>query len=166
MDSYIRRLGLGAPKKKFSGEFWGPERVEGTRMVFLKPHTFMNLSGSSVSEAVHFYDIPCEDILIIYDDVALAFGRLRMRENGSAGGQKGMHSIIQSLKTQKIPRLRVGVGSPIVKEAQLSNWVLGQFNAEERKQWGEIEDAAWKALSLWSSSGISTAMSHVNGASS
>ena len=135
-------------------------------MVFLKPHTFMNLSGSSVSEAVHFYDIPCEDILIIYDDVALAFGRLRMRENGSAGGQKGMHSIIQSLKTQKIPRLRVGVGSPIVKEAQLSNWVLGQFNTEERKQWGEIEDAAWKALSLWSSSGISTAMSHVNGASS
>ena len=90
----------------------GPVPHNGEKICLLKPYTYMNLSGLSVAEAVNYQNIATSDILVIYDDAALPFGRVRIREKGSAGGQKGMMSILGALKTLDVPRLRIGVGEP------------------------------------------------------
>ena len=162
LDSFIKRLNLSEPRKKYRGAFWGPERLNGESVAFLKPHTFMNLSGLSVSEAFRYHNLEPQDLLVIYDDVALPFGRMRLREKGSAGGQKGMISILESLGTQAIPRLRIGVDSP-KENRDMAGWVLGNIPVSQRKYWSEIEDLAWKALTYWLANDIQKAMSYVNG---
>lgn len=162
LDSFIKRLNLGEPRKKYRGAFWGPERLSGESVAFLQPHTFMNLSGLAVSEAFRYHNLEPQDLLIIYDDVALPFGRMRLREKGSAGGQKGMISILESLGTQAVPRLRIGVDSP-KENRDMAGWVLGNIPVSQRKCWGEIEDLAWKALTYWLENDIQKAMSYVNG---
>ena len=165
LDSFIKRLNLNEPRRKYRGAFWGPERIEGESVAFFKPHTFMNLSGLAVSEAFRYHNLEPHDLVIIYDDVALPFGRMRLREKGSAGGQKGMISILESLGTQAVPRLRFGVDSP--RENQdMASWVLGNIPVSQKKYWNEIEDLAWKALTYWLANDIQKAMSYVNGLNS
>ena len=128
----------------------------------LKPCTYMNLSGLSVLEAVRYQNLSPSDVLVIYDDAALPFGKLRMRPGGSAGGQKGMMSILGALGTLEVPRLRIGVGSPRGSE-DMSDWVLGNIPKEQRAKWHELEDIAWEALNLWLKYGLEKAMSKING---
>lgn len=162
LDSFTKKLNLSEPRTKYRGAFWGAERIEGQSVSFFKPHTFMNLSGLAVSEACRYHNVEPHDLLIIYDDVALPFGRMRLREKGSAGGQKGMLSILNSLGTQAISRLRIGVGSP-GGNRDMADWVLGKIPAFQREQWGRIEELAWKALIFWLANDIQKAMSCVNG---
>jgi len=162
IDSFVRRLSLGEPQMKFKGAFWGPVLHEGERISMLKPFTYMNLSGLSVLEAVRYQNLSPSDVLVIYDDAALPFGKLRMRPCGSAGGQKGMMSILGALGTLDVPRLRIGVGSPRESE-EMSDWVLGNIPKEQRAKWHELEDIAWEALSLWLKYGLEKAMSKING---
>lgn len=162
IDSFVNRLALREPQMKFKGAFWGPVFIEEERVSLLKPYTYMNLSGMSVLEAVRYQNVEPYDVLVIYDDVALPFGRVRMREKGSAGGQNGMKSIIGALGTLEIPRLRIGMGSPDGC-MDMRDWVLGRIPSVQKDEWDAIEDIAWKALNVWLKDGIQKAMSVVNG---
>ena len=161
IDSFVSRLSLAEPQMKFKGAFWGSVLCENSKVSFLKPYTFMNLSGLAVLEAVKYQNVELEDILVIYDDAALPFGTLRMRADGSAGGQKGMMSILGALQSLNVPRLRIGMGAPI-NDMDMADWVLGKIPVRDRKTWTKVEDAAWSALKLWISGGIQKAMSEIN----
>ncbi|MDR1885163.1 MAG: aminoacyl-tRNA hydrolase [Synergistaceae bacterium] len=148
IDSFIRRIGLGEPRMKFGGAFWLDSAPDGQRIALLKPFTYMNLSGKSVIEAARYYGIAPDEILVVFDDVAIPFGKLRYRDKGSAGGQKGMASILGALGTLEVPRIRIGVGAPGPR-MEMPDWVLGRFPSEQRKLWPEIEDLAWESLGRW-----------------
>ena len=101
------------------------------RTLLMLPQTYMNASGEAVSEAAAFYKIPSENIIVISDDVMQNIGRLRIRKSGSAGGQKGLKSIIEHLKTDNFPRIRIGVGQKPTPEYDLADWVLGKIPKED-----------------------------------
>lgn len=115
----------------------------GTKVLLMMPQTYMNNSGEAVGEAARFYKIPPERVLVIYDDVAIPLGKVRVRGSGSAGGHNGIKSIIAHLGSDKFPRVKVGVGSPTNPEYDLADWVLGSFSQSERKV---INDALDKAI--------------------
>ena len=148
VDSYVRKIGLSEPCMKFGGAFWPAVPLEGERVAFLKPFTYMNLSGRSVGEAVKYFDVAPEDALVVFDDAALPFGKLRYRDSGSAGGQKGMISIIAALGTLDIPRLRMGIGDH-APQVDMKDWVLGKFPKGQRDRWPEVEKLAWQSLVKW-----------------
>jgi PTH1 family peptidyl-tRNA hydrolase len=148
IDSYKNKIGLGEPHLKFGGALWSATLLEGQRVLLLKPFTYMNLSGKSVIEAVRYYDIEPSDVLVVFDDVALPFGRVRYRSNGSAGGHNGMISILGVLGTLDVSRLRIGVGAPAPK-VEMRDWVLGKFSREQRERWRDVEELAWSSLTRW-----------------
>lgn len=118
--------------------------IAGRKVILAKPQTYMNLSGESVAELLHYYKLnPTDELLVIYDDISLAPGRLRVRAKGSAGGHNGIKSIIAMCGTQEFLRIKVGVGEK-PKGWDLADHVLGHFSGEER---AEVEDAVAKALS-------------------
>lgn len=118
--------------------------IEGHRVLLLKPQTYMNLSGESVREVVDFYKIdPEEELLVIYDDVSLEPGQLRIRRKGSAGGHNGVKNILLHLGTQVFPRIRVGVGKK-PEDYDLADYVLGRFSKEEA---GPMQEAFVRAAS-------------------
>ena len=104
----------------------------GARCLLMKPQTFMNLSGEAVREAAQFYKIPPEKVLVIYDDVSIPVGKIRVRPSGSAGGHNGIKNIIAHLGTDKFPRVKVGVGAP-GQEGDMIDWVIGNPSQAERK---------------------------------
>lgn len=112
---------------KFKG-IYGEGRIAGEKCIILKPQTFMNLSGESVRDCAGFYKIPAENIIVMYDDVALNVGALRIRPGGSAGGHNGMKNIIYHLNNDQFPRVRFGVGAA---EHDMVNHVLGKFSHED-----------------------------------
>lgn len=148
IDHCIDKIGLGEPRVQFLGAFWSAVPFDGERTAWLKPHTYMNLSGKSVAEAARYFDIEPHDILVVYDDVAQPFGRVRYRDGGSAGGHNGMKSIIGALGTLDIPRLRIGVGEPD-KQVDMKDWVLGRFTKAQRDAWHSIESIVWDAVVKW-----------------
>lgn len=162
IDTFVSRLGLSEPQAKFKGAFWGPILHNGERISLLKPYTYMNLSGLSVAEAVRYQNIEPSEVLVIYDDAALPFGRVRIREKGSAGGQKGMMSILGALKTLEVPRLRIGVGEP-QGPINMADWVLGRIPPGQKELWCKLEDVAWEALNIWLQYDIQKAMGSING---
>lgn len=104
----------------------------GARCLLMKPQTFMNLSGEAVREAAQFYKIPPEKVLVIYDDISLPVGKIRVRPSGSAGGHNGIKNIIAHLGTDKFPRVKVGVGAP-GQDGDMIDWVIGNPSQAERK---------------------------------
>ena len=120
----------------------------------------MNLSGESIREVVDFYKLTNEQVLVIYDDISLDVGRLRIREKGSAGGHNGIKSIISHLGTDVFPRIKVGVGQPNV---DLVNYVLGKFTKEEMLVLNESIDASTKASRDIIKNDVKTAMNQFNG---
>ena len=162
IDTFVSRLGLSEPQAKFKGAFWGPILHNGERISLLKPYTYMNLSGLSVAEAVRYQNIEPSEVLVIYDDAALPFGRVRIREKGSAGGQKGMMSILGALKTLEVPRLRIGVGEP-QGPINMADWVLGRIPPGQKELWCKLEDVAWEALNIWLKYDIQKAMGSIKG---
>lgn len=154
VDHIVNNKNLGTPQNKFHAEFW-----KENNLIFLKPLTFMNSSGISLSEAVNFYKIDLSDVLIIYDDMALPFGKLRLRASGSAGGHNGLISILGALGSIEVPRLRVGIGKAT---GGMINYVLGHFNEDERKNLLDIVDNVEKAVNIWLDKDIQKAMTLVN----
>jgi len=144
---------------RFESELFGPVTFSGESTLFLKPLTFMNLSGHAVRKAVSFYDIAFPDILVIYDDIALPLGKLRLRSKGSAGGHNGMASVIRELGTLEIPRLRVGVGEA---RGDVVDHVLSPFDKNETDVLERVLHNAAMAATLWLSDDIELAMSRVN----
>ncbi len=113
---------------KFERKFNG-ETLKIGNLVLLKPHTFMNLSGESIRMVMDYYGVDMEDVLIIYDDLDLPLGKLRLREQGSSGGHNGIKSIVQQLKTDEFKRVRIGIDSNPMIEAK--DYVLGRFSKDE-----------------------------------
>ena len=140
IDVLADRLGTTVEEKKFKG-CYGRGIIGGQKVLLLKPQTFMNLSGESVRAAADFYKVDPEHIIIVYDDISLDVGQLRIRKKGSAGGHNGIKNIISHLGTQEFPRVRVGVGEKPPR-MDLADYVLGHFSQGERKI---MEDAVKEA---------------------
>ena len=138
---------------------WKSQIAKDSDKFLLKPQTYMNDSGLAVGKVSSFYKIDADQILIIYDDLDLNFGQLRIRGQGSAGGHNGVRSIISHLGTQKFPRLRVGIGR---NEGESSNHVLGKFSIEERSILEKSMKEAVLAVKLISEQGIFAAMTRFN----
>jgi PTH1 family peptidyl-tRNA hydrolase len=134
-------------------------RYHGLDLALVKPHTFMNLSGSAVRKALVRFRAPLEDLLVVVDDFALPFGRLRFREAGSSGGHNGLESIIDELHSDRFARLRVGIGEP---GGTAIDHVLARFSAEERRSLDEILDAAADAVEDWARLGTNKAATRWN----
>ncbi len=132
IDQLITRNHINGPFSKFHS-MYGTGYIGGEKVVLAKPMTYMNLSGQAVRELVDFYKIdPASELIVISDDIDLDPGRLRIRKQGSAGGQNGLKDIIQKLGTQQFTRIRVGTGAKPA-DWDLADWVLSRFSTEERK---------------------------------
>lgn len=135
----------------------------GQKVLLAKPRTYMNLSGESVRELVDYYKIdPEEELIVIYDDIALPPGKIRIRPKGSAGGHNGIKNIIAHLGSDKFPRIRVGVGEK-PKGWDLADYVLSRFPAEEEPVIREVLQNVGKACEVIINEGIDTAMNQFNG---
>lgn len=137
--------------------------ISGEKVLVMKPTTYMNLSGEAVRQAVDFYKIPAERVLVISDDTALAVGRLRIRKGGSAGGHNGLKSIIQHLGTDQFPRIRVGVGEKPHPDYDMADWVLGKFVGEDKKAIDAAVKKAADAVECFIKEGCDRAMNKFNG---
>jgi PTH1 family peptidyl-tRNA hydrolase len=140
---------------------WGPVPVDGERVLLMKPMTYMNLSGSAVMKAFRHFDLDPENLLVIYDDAALPFGRIRLRARGSAGGHKGMVSIIAQLGSLDFPRLRIGIGSA-GPEKDLAEYVTEVFSPEELADLPSVVDRSADVALAWITRGIDEAMREAN----
>ena len=137
-------------------------RYQGRKIILAKPQTFMNLSGQAVGSLVNFYKVALEQLLIVYDEVDLPFGTLRMRPSGGSGGHNGMKSIIERLGTEDFPRMRLGVGRPPGR-MEAADYVLQNFSKEEQERLVEILDRAGEAALTFVAQGIEEAMNRYNG---
>ena len=155
-----RIYGVSAFKHKFHGEVMEAE-IGGQKALLLSPLTYMNLSGLSVSEAKSFYKIPTEELLVLCDDLNLPLGKLRLRVQGSSGGQKGLEDIIRRLGAEDFPRLRVGSGAP-PEGCEWSEFVLKKFTEEEIPPIEEALHRAVEAVTVWARDGIEIAMNQFN----
>ncbi len=135
--------------------------AEQRTLILAKPQTFMNLSGQSVAPLARFYQVPSDQLMIVYDDIDLPFGTLRVRASGSSAGHKGMQSILDRLGRQDVPRLRVGVGRPHGAKAA-AQYVLREFSAQEKIDLPLILDRAAQAVQDWVNFGIVEAMNRHN----
>ncbi len=133
--------------------------VNGYKLLLLKPQTFMNESGVAVREAMDFYKLSPDRVLIMFDDISLEPGVMRVRRKGSAGGQKGMKSIIERCSSEEFPRIKIGVGAKPHPEYDLADWVLSNFTAQEMKKIDEATDNAAAAAGLIIKGEIDAAMS-------
>lgn len=140
---------------------YGKVNVAGHEVFLLKPHTYMNLSGQAVSSLARFYKITPDRVIICFDDVSLEVGKLRLRGNGSAGGQKGMKHIIEQLGTDQIARLRLGIG-PKPEKFDLVNFVLGKFTRQEEELLTPTLDRAVCALESYFKDGLQKTMNQFN----
>ncbi len=131
VDSIANSLGVNILKSKFDA-LYAITDFGGQKILLLKPQTFMNLSGQSVSKAINYYKLNNKDVIVIYDDVSLEVGKLRIREQGSAGGHNGIKSIIDYLG-QNFARVKVGVGDKPHAEYDMADWVLSSFTQSEKK---------------------------------
>ncbi len=151
---------------RFSGKQANAEiargSIEGQPVILARPLTYMNNSGQSVAALARFYKIPHNRTLVIYDDIALPLGTLRLREKGSAGGHNGLTSVLQQMGTQNVPRLRVGVDRPADPRHNQIDWVLGHFTRDERKKLEDVIPRAAEAAEAVLKIGIERAMNAYN----
>jgi PTH1 family peptidyl-tRNA hydrolase len=148
IDLLAQKLGCKIDKAKFQG-LYGQVNYNQKKLYLLKPLTYMNLSGRSVLQLSAYFSIPPQRIIVLFDDISLEPGRLRIRADGSAGGHNGIKSIIQELGSQEFPRVKIGVGAKPHPEQDLADWVLSSFSAAEEKALAEsLPQAAEAALSI------------------
>jgi PTH1 family peptidyl-tRNA hydrolase len=162
MDRLCEKAGVDLRTEKWNA-LVAKTNIGGTPVLFMKPLTFMNESGSAVSQAVRFYHIDPKDILVLHDDMDLPTGTVRIRKNGSAGGQKGMKSIIDCLKTSEIARIRIGVGHSRAGEHDLvPDWVLSPVPKAEKEIYETALQDAAEAAYAWVNDTMDNVMNRYN----
>ena len=162
IDVLAQKLGCKVDKLKFQG-LYGQVNYGGGKLFLLKPQTYMNLSGRSVLQLSAYFHIPPQRIIVLFDDISLEPGRLRIRASGSAGGHNGIKSIISELGSQDFPRVKIGVGSKPNPEFDLADWVLSSFSANEEKALSvSLKNAADAALAIIDK-GVPEAANRYNG---
>ena len=137
--------------------------ISGEKVLVMKPITYMNLSGEAVRQAVDFYKVAPDHVLVVSDDTALPVGKLRIRKGGSAGGHNGLKNIIQHLGTDQFPRVRVGVGEKPHPDYDMADWVLGKFVGEDKKAIDAAVKRAADAIECILSDGLDKSMNRFNG---
>lgn len=160
VDAFAAKKGLKVEKNGFQA-LYAELKLGDDRVVLLKPQTYMNLSGEAVAAAVRWYKVPPADLIVIYDDLDLPCGKIRLRQSGSSGGQQGMESVIQHLGTQDFPRIRVGIGRPAPGWA-VPDWVLAPFSDAEQPLAQEAVIRAVEALETALRLGFAAAMNRYN----
>ena len=160
IDALADRYRIDISEKKHKA-LCGRGVIEGQKVLLLKPQTFMNLSGESIRAAADYYKIEPEEMIVIYDDISLDPGQLRIRLKGSAGGHNGIKNIIANLGTQDFPRIKVGVGAKPPR-MDLADYVLSRFGAGEQKLMEEAFGEAAEAAVMMMTDGAERAMNHFN----
>ena len=133
MSAIEEKLGVSVNTYKFKAKT-AVASVGGKQCLLMKPETFMNLSGEAIAQAMSFYKIPIENVLVIFDDISLDVGVMRIRRKGSAGGHNGLKSIIECCGSEDFPRIKIGIGKKPHPDYDLKDWVLGRFTDEEREK--------------------------------
>ena len=159
VDYIADKYNIELNRIKFKGVF-GEGFINGKKVILLKPTTYMNLSGERIREVINVYKISNEVVIVIYDDISLEVGRLRIREKGSHGGHNGIKSIIANLGTDVFPRVKIGVGAP---KGNLVSHVLGKFSEDEIEILRETIKASSEAVSIIVNTDTKEAMNKLNG---
>lgn len=162
IDLLARALDCRMDKGKFQG-LWGQADYQGRRLLLLKPQTYMNLSGASVLQMSAYFHVPPQRIIVMFDDISLEPGRLRVRADGSAGGHNGIKSIIAQLGSQEFPRVKIGVGAKPHPDYDLADWVLSTFSASEEKALRSALENAGKAALCIVERGVAESANRYNG---
>ena len=162
IDALAESLGCRIDKGKFQG-LYGQTVYKGKKLLLLKPQTFMNLSGRSVLQLSAYFQIPPQRIIVLFDDISLPPGRLRIRSVGSAGGHNGIKSIISDLGYQDFPRVKIGVGAKPHPDQDLADWVLSTFSAGEEKALSASLSKAGEAALCIIDHGVPEAANRYNG---
>ena len=161
VDHLADKLGCCVNRIKFKS-FTGECRIGGRRALLMKPTTYMNNSGQAVVEAMNFYKLKPENVIVILDDVSLDVGKMRIRRSGSDGGQKGMRSIIYLSGSDAFPRIKIGIGAKPNPDWDLADWVLSRFSSDEQKTLSLIFDNTADAVELIAAGNIDRAMNRYN----
>ena len=148
IDALAKKKSITVDRSRFKA-LTAECEIAGKGALLMLPQTYMNLSGEAVREAAQFYKIAPDHILVLSDDINLDVGRMRLRENGSDGGQKGLRSIITLMGFDNFPRLRIGVGKKPHPDMELADWVLSRFNETEMKQLSKLFDIAANCVELY-----------------
>lgn len=161
LDKLADKYNCNVSKMKYKALI-GDCTIAGKRTLLMKPQTFMNLSGEAVVQAMSFYKIPPENVIVLFDDISLDVGRMRIRRKGSDGGQKGMRSIIELSGSSLFPRVKIGIGKKPNPNWQLADWVLSRFTAAEREALDKVTDNACGAVEYIIAGNIDKAMADFN----
>lgn len=161
IDKLAEKLGTRISEKKFKGLSASVVR-NGQKLLLLKPQTYMNLSGESVAEAANYFNIEPDHIIVLYDDINFACGRMRVRGQGSAGGHNGIKSIIACIGSDGFPRVRIGVGAKR-EQTDLAAHVLGRFAGKDKETMDKTFSAAGDAALCIIDKGVAEAMNEFNG---
>ena len=161
VDLLSEKTGVKINKVKFKAAY-NIMNFAGCKCLVMKPQTYMNLSGEAVREAVQFYKIPADHVLVSYADISLPVGKLRVRPTGSAGGHNGIKNIIAQLGTQDFPRVKIGVGAPEGEDKDMIDWVIGAPSQAERKILMESFEKAIQAAECIIENGCQKAMNQFN----
>lgn len=160
IDKLAEKYNIKVSKHKFDG-LYGKGEIEGEKVVLLKPQTYMNLSGNAVGQFVSFFKVEQDEIIVIYDDIDIPTGTIKIRKQGSAGSHNGMKSVINELATEKFPRIRIGTGTT-EKIYDLVDYVLEKIKEDEYKKLEESVDMAQEAIIQILQNGIDNAMNKYN----
>jgi len=160
-DALASALGIKINKLKFEA-LTNITTINRQSVLLMKPQTFMNLSGDAASQAMRFYKVPIENLIVISDDISLPLGKLRVRRSGSAGGHNGLKDIISKCGGDNFPRIKIGVGEKPRPEMDLMDWVLASFNEAEMKVMKEAAKKAAQCAAEIITYGIESAMSKYN----
>lgn len=154
------KYGIEINKKKFDA-LCGDGIIEGKKVILLKPQTYMNLSGKSIVQVTNFFKIPLENIIVIYDDIDVQQGLIRIRKKGSSGSHNGMKSVIEELNSEEFARIRVGIGRPKYEDDMI-NYVIGNIPEEEQEELDKGAEKAKEAIIEMLKNGIDSAMNKFN----
>ncbi len=160
VDALAAGHGLTFDKRQFKA-LLAQGTIQGRRVLLVKPQTYMNLSGEAVQPLAHYYKVELSHLMVVFDDMDLPLGTLRLRPFGGAGGHKGMKSIIARLGSQRFPRLRIGIGRPPGRMDPAA-YVLQDFTAEEEAIMAQVRERAVQALETWLDRGLDAAMNAFN----
>jgi len=161
LDVFSDNLDVKINKVKFKSAYCEC-KINSHRCILMKPQTYMNNSGEAIREAVDFYKIPPENVIVIFDDISLDVGKMRIRRKGSAGGHNGIKSIIAHLGSQDFPRIKLGVGNKPHPDYNLMDWVLASFSKDDLIKLRSAVDDACNALELMLDGEYEAAMSKYN----
>jgi PTH1 family peptidyl-tRNA hydrolase len=160
LQALARRHQLSIEKRKFDSQY-GLGEISGEKVILLTPLTYMNLSGQAVGSFLRYFQISPENMMVIYDELDLPWGRMRITDKGGAAGHKGLLSILGQIQTRKLIRIRLGIGRP-PERMPAESYVLEPFSAEERKDLPRLIDRACSAIEVILEQGITTAMNRFN----